>query len=482
MDNHNKIFITYTYVREDYFNLLDTTYGRYPLKNINLVTNINNQDDYIQWIDNKGSQKARVYLNNIFNHYSNNSIYHSFLSDNCYHLINAPTGNTGVLKSSLLLENLQLNNESFKLPSNYIAKLFPNGTGVYAVTSLDPNDYDQYIGSALDFKIRWIRHYDKISDSANTVRPFHSVIMENNINMEYLWTPVVKTVNYLELFIENYPDEKFSVDFEQALKTFSQYEIRLIEQSIIYDIKPSLNSSDLVKYNFQWKRDITDIKDNRTSIIALDYETGGKNSIINFNSINDRSKVLDIDYRSIYKIINYEGYYCTSKSNGIKYSFINPEDIMKTGNPKGELPLLDYEKYKNIPNGETWIFDKNIKKVSSSSINVKDIANEYSIKLNTYKRFLNRGFVKRIAIGVSMKLLFLTNRGKSSSKKVEIITTNQLTKEVPKYKSIRDAWRDLNNKTLIEHGNKYPGSFGKNYVNTEKLYKNEWILTKIQKN
>ena len=122
--------------------------------------------------------QARLVLVNMFNHFEEGSAVKNHLQSNCMHLLDIPTGDTGVLQSYFDSANWTPSNK-YTLPSNLdgnVSRLFnlPGSTGVYTIQSTPSGEF--CIGSTTNFDARFSNHYSDSTDPNLASRLLYSEV------------------------------------------------------------------------------------------------------------------------------------------------------------------------------------------------------------------------------------------------------------------------------------------------------------------
>lgn len=94
-------------------------------------------------------RNGRKVLVQMANHFPEDHPVTQFLNANCSHLLEAPTGDTGIpvpTRDSMLADP-----NTFQLASSYTPSQFPRASGVYIAHDATG---DIYTGSAVDFQVR----------------------------------------------------------------------------------------------------------------------------------------------------------------------------------------------------------------------------------------------------------------------------------------------------------------------------------------
>lgn len=244
-------------------------------------------DIYIPWDDTIHSKEARIVLQKIFNHYSDDSLVGNYIKDNCSHLLQEPKGHTGIKLEDIKPTRLVNLGESIQLANEFIPSNFPSSSGIYSVSN--PVTCDQYIGSALNFRSRWESHYrDSVTSRAS---PLHKRLMTQGYDT-FNWAVVKSITNYAANFLRSGVGTRLSYKDFRALQILSQYEHRLFEQAIITAVKPALNGSLIVIFSFKWDPNAEHTLRGDRPILAIEKDGG---EVLEFSSIRNAMKVLDMD-------------------------------------------------------------------------------------------------------------------------------------------------------------------------------------------
>lgn len=252
-------------------------------------------------------------------------------------MLEFPSGHTGIRLQDTYLESLLANPHSHVLSPTFTPSDFPAKAGVYCVTNVETSE--QYVGSAINYRARWETHYNDITGSRPS--PLHREFSRHGLD-KFLWTPLETYTNYLYDFTLNHNTSRLlDYDSYRALQVLTQYNCRVLEQSITHAIEPALCGNQQVIFSFNWPSNYDSISvRGERPITAIEKTTG---TVIEFNSLRAASKSLDIDQRSIKGILNHEGYCRGSRSTGQLFSFIEKSLPMKEGSPHKNLhnPLVE---------------------------------------------------------------------------------------------------------------------------------------------
>lgn len=145
------------------------------------------------------------------------------------------------------MNSLASKGESHTIMNKFVPSIFSNDAGVYCVFSTENKDC--YIGSATNFRARWEQHYQDMFD--NKPSPMHKALLSNNHN-NYTFSTMKTTCNYITDFINKHHNYNLDAPSFRALQIMTQYECRLLVQSLITAINPNLNGSPDVIFSFKF--------------------------------------------------------------------------------------------------------------------------------------------------------------------------------------------------------------------------------------
>ncbi len=122
--------------------------------------------------------KARLVLGDMFNHFEEGSLVKDYLRSNCMHLLDAPTGDTGVLQTYFDSSNWTPS-KKYSLPSTLngnLSRLFnlSGSTRVYTMQSMPSGEF--CIGCTTDFDTRFSNHYSDSTDPNLASRLLYSEV------------------------------------------------------------------------------------------------------------------------------------------------------------------------------------------------------------------------------------------------------------------------------------------------------------------
>lgn len=208
----------------------------------------------------------------------------------------------------------------------------------------------KYIGSAVNFGDRLRVHQKEIN---NPKTYFHKYVFEHGGFSNFKWGPIYQTTNYLKLFRTINPYYKLSKGEVVILTHLTQLEARVLEQSLLFKYKPSLNSDINVYFPIQswdpiiltseWKGThlANKIEIWYNPIINTTKDSNGvpdnfkntNNPLIVFNSTLEASRQLGI---SRHKLMRYLNHNTPAYSPLLDISVIikHPEAILKTESVK----------------------------------------------------------------------------------------------------------------------------------------------------
>lgn len=178
-----------------------------------------------------------------------------FIDTHCLHLLKSDPGflgkeNTGI-PSSLFTVDSMLSNSKFKdcaklrTPENAFDDIYSS----YIYFFINKDSLRRYVGSTINPVSRLHNYIHSwtygrqglLNEMRTTGGGFDN----------YYFSPVFKTPNYLNLFIELNPQIKIDAKSMFILNCFSEFHVRLLEQSIISHLNPEINDLKVsVSYTF----------------------------------------------------------------------------------------------------------------------------------------------------------------------------------------------------------------------------------------
>ena len=219
-------------------------------KNVGTLSSMSADENIIPWNYTRNSEAARETLNKIYNRVPENDGLKKFLTENCLHLLEQQDGNTGI-SVDIFEHNTILNSDHIKLTKSFSIGLtdgMEGRSGVYMF--YQPETQDMYIGSAIDFEGRLRSHYLDFNRE-KPERLLHIAISKNGAD-SFIWIPIEEYPNYFTNFSDgDYSSNVHPSQVHKILTFFNQYQIRLIEQSILScaDVDATINSTKDVIFN-----------------------------------------------------------------------------------------------------------------------------------------------------------------------------------------------------------------------------------------
>jgi hypothetical protein len=216
------------------------------MNNCNSSAPHNSFDQYIHWRVTLPVQEALAKLR-IFYDYciSTNSAIAPFLSAHCSHLLLDSPGflgklNTGYLKNccdaNVLLTGSVKGYDCAEL--THAGQVDIDITQSYVYTFIHKESKDTYIGSTYSAHSR-IRNY--ISSWSKSRHRFLNYVRDSGGLRNYLFYPVISLSNYRSLFYQHYPGVQLTTKEQRILDSFTEFEVRTVEQALIYSHRPPIN-------------------------------------------------------------------------------------------------------------------------------------------------------------------------------------------------------------------------------------------------
>lgn len=222
----------------------------------------------IPWHVTNNIEEAQLVLNKMFYSLSKNSSLYNYLDIECRWLLEPLKGNfiineiLGELSNYIFSKTITYNLNNNIKSENHPRKL-AGISGCYLFTNVITNQ--QYIGSSIDLYNRFKSH------KINSIRPYRGgntplyKSVELHTWSNFTWTPIYISTNHINTFIKknqslkakdlNLLNPEMLTDPEiYILRSFTQFEARIYEQSLITHIKPVLNNALFVTFPFlNWR-------------------------------------------------------------------------------------------------------------------------------------------------------------------------------------------------------------------------------------
>ena len=175
-------------------------------------------------------------------------------------------------------------------------------SGVYAIHLTNSDKW--YIGSSVDVHRRLEQHYHS-SNGALTSKssiPLYSLVKQEGWD-NFDWGLVTSTNNYVEIFLSQHNGEHIDAYTNIVLTYHTQYEIRLIEQSIITGVGAELNSGNVL-FSHHWSPDINHFQSQARPFTAEVISGPNAGAKYPMSSINEGARILGIKQINLYVYIN----------------------------------------------------------------------------------------------------------------------------------------------------------------------------------
>jgi hypothetical protein len=182
----------------------------------------------IPWAPGKTLDKGIEALNRMFNTVPKGSVYHEYLVKHCAHLLKPLKGYTSVLKSAVTVPNLLKNAATVDLGQWYKRSYTDALKGQSGVYLFFRSQVDK-VGSCTNFDSRLSQHYYAAKTDKS---PIYAVPVSN-----YHWTPIYLMKDYKYDFVNTYGE--VSDPMEKILNSFTQQQVRSVEQALSFYIKPT---------------------------------------------------------------------------------------------------------------------------------------------------------------------------------------------------------------------------------------------------
>nr|UEK25968.1 hypothetical protein [Mutinus fleischeri] len=427
----------------------------------------------------------------MLNSLDKDSSLYQYLISECGWLLEPLKGSFTIKVLNLSKAKLIVSNRNYLLHSNQAdnhPRKFAGISGTYLFTNLITNQ--QYIGSSIDLYNRYKSHI------INSIRPHRggNTPLYNSINLHKLkhftWSPIVTSTNHINTFFENKLTLKKNFSYKAILqeiyilRSFTQFEARIYEQSLIKEILPSLNNSLEVTFPFlNWKEGDTGLTSNDESDRYLIVIAKDKSFSISFSSTNAAVRTLGIPKTTLNRYVNYINISLKSPTLGKDIYIINNKKPLLEGKP--DFPKTSHESISDIdlynlesgklyaylmdkitilgtyksPNEAAYLLDgKKDSKYISRYINLEHPVIVSPDRIPVY--FTMHPYWKNNKSG---RIGYRWNKTKSSKSK-SIVLVDTLEKTAIQYDTVSELLEVLGlNKSFT--------SFVKRYMNPTKLYK-----------
>lgn len=188
----------------------------------------------------------------MYQYYSDNPQVKSFMDRNIMHLLSQPGDNTHISLCSITIPNSNNNQDGIQLKETYNPSIFPTKAGVYLIQENRPppgGGGNQYIGSATNFQTRIGNHYASIrhvGENMNSAKLHNIISIKGPSN--FTWFLVTEQPDYYKDITREYPELRSDNNLFYVMQSFTQYAVRSLEQAIITEIKPTINSVEQVTF------------------------------------------------------------------------------------------------------------------------------------------------------------------------------------------------------------------------------------------
>lgn len=267
---------------------------------------------------------------------------------------------------------------------------------------------------------------------------FHPEMAQNGIE-QFFYSETVVTPDYFKDFIKS-PTGAFTPgDYTASniLRTFTQFNARLYESSILNALNSTLNANFDVIFKVKWNPDTISLGQSEgagRSIEAIGLDSG---TVWSFESLREGSRITGIDTRDITRLINYPGYYATSLDLGERLEFRDNLLPINEGSPNAvtETTFKDID-HSIIPQGQIWAYEEDL---SSYTVFTggQTAGNDFGVSKFAVLHNVNRIFTSCIVGGCSVKIYFARNPvGVQATQSTAVIMTDTLNNVAYSYDSI----------------------------------------------
>lgn len=214
-------------------------------------------EEFIPWKLTSSGINALTSINKFYIWIPNENPIKSFIDTHCLNLLKSEPflgqKDTGILTSFYTVESMLSN--SALLDCKYLRspeKAFDDISSSYIYSFINKKDHRFYIGSTINSTSRLHNYIHSWTIARQGLLQEMSCVRRSGGGFDnYYFFPGLKVPNYLNLFTKYYPECKLDVKSMFILNCFSEYHVRLLEQSIISHLKPEINDINTsVSYTF----------------------------------------------------------------------------------------------------------------------------------------------------------------------------------------------------------------------------------------
>jgi hypothetical protein len=449
----------------------------------------------IPWLKTKNIERAQLILNKMLNSLDEESSLYKYLDSECRWLLKSLKGSFSIKVLESNKAKYVFSETSYKLNSNQTdtenhPRSFSGKSGTYLFTNLITNP--QYIGSSIDLYNRYKSHMiNSLRPHRGGKTPLYNSVRLNSWN-NFTWSPIIISTNHITSFFKknslNLSRMAMLTDQENyILRSFTQFEARIYEQSLIKEILPSLNNSLEVTFPFlNWKIGETGLTSNNESDMYIFAVSKDKSFSISFSSTNAAARSLGIPKTTLNRYVNYTNFPLESPILGKEVYIINNKKPLLEGKPEykniNHENISDIDLYRLEPGKlYAYLMDK------TTLLGIFKSPNEAAFLLDGKKdsKYISRyiNLERPVIVGLDRIPVYFTmhpdwknNRsGRTGNRWVEhkssrsksIVLVDTLEKTAIQYETVSDLLTALGL-------NKSATSFVKRYMNPTKLYKNRY--------
>lgn len=282
---------------------------------------------YIQWNKTKNVVDGSRILKKMYESLLDTDPVKSYIENFCLNLLSL-SGTTGKLAfdkatSDYEYYSVKSNNKTNRA-SNYKGK-----SGLYVFECLDTGF--QYIGSTSCLYTRYKAHMinsTRIERGGNNA--FYQAARKFGWN-RFVWKPIHITNNHMINFLSKNPCVLLNNDSLYILRSFTQFEARVLEQALLSHYIPKLNSNLIVSFPFvNWEKG-AEIK--LDGSVALNVESEDRKFSLVYSSKNRAAVALGISNTTLNRYINLQNHSVYSSVLDMKVFLIDPTKPLTQDSP-----------------------------------------------------------------------------------------------------------------------------------------------------
>lgn len=366
--------------------------------------------------------------------------------------------------------------------------LYTGNSGCYAFLCLKTGDY--YVGSAVCLNTRYKAH--KVNSSRPERGGSNSLYLSVRKHgwHNFTWRPLIITNNYINNFTKENPEHELSLESLFILRSFTQFEARLMEQILLTEYRPKLNSSYTVIFPFiNWEKTAYLINGGSKAVEVRVGDNDNTANLMKFSSKNRAAVSLGIPKTTLDRYINLKNFTIYSPVLDMDVYLVDPSKPLSEDSPSytttdGVVDITGVDLY-GLPKGKLFALLLDKKSVFGVYDNPSQAAKILDNKSDS--RYISRyvNLERPVAVGQDRTHVYFVmnpewksdiigrmsarpSERKKSSRSRSIVLVDVLNQSALVFNTVSDMSRYLGRKALTDTG------YVKKYMNPTKLYKGRY--------